>query len=56
MWNIKQVHNDVVKMAQLTTTFKDKALNWFMKYSAGQATTLVYVRTALINEFKKPKS
>ena len=43
-------------MAQLTTTFRDRALNWFMKYSSGKARTLAHVRAALISEFKKPKS
>ena len=56
VWNVKQVTNDAVKMTQLTTTFRDRALNWFMKYSARQARTLAHVRAALINEFKKPKS
>ena len=54
--NFKQVQNDVVKMAQLTTTFKDRALNQFMKYSNRKNRTLVQVRVALISEFKKSKS
>ena len=33
VWNIKQVQNDDIKKAQLTTTFRDKALTWFMKFS-----------------------
>ena len=56
VWNVKQVQNDAVKMAQLTTMFRDRALNWFMKYSIGQDRTLVHVRDALISEFRKPKS
>ena len=55
VWNVKQVHNDAVNMAQLITTFRDRALNWFMKYSSGQVETLAQVRATLINEFKKPK-
>ena len=43
-------------MAQLTTTFRDRALNWFMKYSNGQNRTLAEVKVALIREVKKPKS
>ena len=31
--SVKQVIDDDIKMAQLTTTFRDRALNWFMKYS-----------------------
>ena len=27
IWHVKQVINDDIKMAQLTTTFKDRALN-----------------------------
>ena len=33
VWSVKQVVDDAIKMAQLTTTFNDRALNWFMKYS-----------------------
>ena len=33
VWNIKQVHNDDTKRAQLETTFRDRALTWFMKFS-----------------------
>ena len=56
VWHVKQVVDDNIKMAQLTTTFRDKALNWFMKYSNGQSRTIAQVRAALIGEFKKPKS
>ena len=27
VWNVKQVIDDDIKMAQLTTTFRDRALN-----------------------------
>lgn len=33
VWNVKQVTYDDIKMAHFTTTFKDRVLNWFMKYS-----------------------
>ena len=33
VWNIKQVQNDDIKKVQLTTTFRDKALTWFMNFS-----------------------
>ena len=56
VWNVKQAIDDEIKMAQLTTTFKDLALNWFMKYLNGHNRTLVQVNAALIGEFKKPKS
>ena len=56
MWNVKQVQNDAIKMAQLTTTFRDRALNCFMRYSSRRARTLAHVRVSLISEFKKLKS
>ena len=40
VWNVKQVIDDDIKMAQLTTMFRDIALNWFMKYLNGQNRTL----------------
>ena len=52
MWNVKQVIGNDIKMVQLTTTFRDRALNWFMKYSNGQARTLAEVKNALTAEFK----
>ena len=48
--------DNAIKMAQLTTMLRDRALNWFMKYSNGQARTLPEVKAAMIAEFKKPKS
>lgn len=56
MWNVKKVTDNDIKMAQLTTTLRDRALNRFMKYSNGKNRTLAQVRTALISEFTKPKS
>jgi hypothetical protein len=55
MQNAKKVQDDAIKMARFATTFRDRVLTWFMKYSSGKARTLVHVRAALINEFKKPK-
>ena len=54
--SVKQDVDDAIKMAQLTTTFRDRALNQFMKYSNGQVRTLLEVKAAMIVEFKKPKS
>lgn len=56
VWDVKQVTDDDIKMAQLTTTFRDIVLNWFMKYSNAQVRTLPEVKVALIAKFKKPKS
>ena len=51
MWSIKQVIDDDIKMAQLTTMSRDKALNRFMKYTNKQARTLLEVKVALTVEF-----
>ena len=56
VWSIKQVTDNDIKMAQLTTMFKERALHWFMKYTDRQARTLVEVKVALTAKFKKPKS
>ena len=58
VWNIKQVHNDDIKRAQLTTNFRDKALTWLMKFfaSAEQPRTIQEIKDELKKEFKKPKS
>jgi len=45
-----------MKVAELVTTFRDCALNWYMKFSKGQNKTLVEIKYALITEFRKPKS
>ena len=55
VWSVKQVTYNDIKMTQLTTTLRDRVLNWFMKYSNRQMRTLVEVRVALYSEFKKPK-
>ena len=41
---------------QMVTTFRDRALNWYMKFSAGQPKSLAKIITTLIEEFNKPKS
>ena len=56
VWSVKQVIDDDIKMAQLTTTLRDRVLNGFMKYSNGKVKTLPEVKATLIVEFKKPKS
>ena len=56
VWSVKQVVDDAIKMAHLTTTFRDRALNWFMKYSNGHVRTLLEVKATMIAKFKKPKS
>jgi len=56
VWRVKQVNDPDMKANQMVTTFRDQALNWFMKHSAGQPKTLAEIRMALIAEFKKTKS
>lgn len=55
VWRVKQVIDANMKVAQLATTFRDRALSWYMKFSGGQNKTLDEIQIALIIEFKKPK-
>jgi hypothetical protein len=32
VWSIKQVSDEVVKRAQFSTTLRDHALRWYMKF------------------------
>jgi hypothetical protein len=34
IWSIKRVTDGAAKIVQLETTFKDRALTWYMKYKA----------------------
>jgi hypothetical protein len=58
VWNIKQVHNDDIEKVQLSTTFRDRARTWFMKFSTNtqQPKTIQEIKDELKKEFKKPKS
>ena len=56
VWTIKAIHHDNIKLVQLVTTLRERALTWYMKYTSVVPRTLVQVRTAMIKEFKKPKS
>ena len=60
IWTAKQIQDQNSKIAQLATTFRDKELVWYMKFQTtvlvGQTRTLTEINTALILEFKKPKS
>ena len=58
VWNIKKVQNNDIKRVQLTTTIRDIALTWFMKFSASvqQPRTIKEIKDELKKEFKKPKS
>jgi hypothetical protein len=57
VWSIKNIIDEVVKRAQFSTTLRDRALRWYMKFFEGAAPKpLNVIKTALIVEFKKPKS
>ena len=58
VWNIKQVQNNDIKKVQLTATFRDRVLTWFMKFSTStqQPKTIQEIKDELKKEFKKPKS
>jgi hypothetical protein len=58
VWSIKQVTDEAVKRAQFSTTLRDRALSWYMKFVTGsvQPKPLNDIKTVLSAEFKKPKS
>jgi hypothetical protein len=35
VWSIKQVTDEAVKRTQFSTTLRDRALNWYMKFVSG---------------------
>ena len=45
-----------IRRAQLVTSFRDRALTWFMKFSSTQNYILADIKKSMIKEFKKPKS
>ena len=55
MWTIKTINDDNLKLVQLVTTLRDRALTWYIKYTT-LPKTLAQVKNAMIKEFKKPKS
>ena len=56
MWTAKNILDQDIRRAQLVTSFRDRALTWFMKFSSTQNHVLADIKTAMIKEFKKPKS
>jgi hypothetical protein len=50
VWSIKNVIDEVVKRAQFSTTLRDRALSWYMKFIQGvvQPNPLNEIKTALI--------
>ena len=55
MWTAKNITDQDTKRAQLVTSFRDRALTWFMKFSNTQNHALPVIKATMINEFKKPK-
>jgi hypothetical protein len=60
IWSVKRITDEATKIMQLETTFRDRALTWYMKYKAttptGQMRSLTEIKQDLLREFQKPKS
>ena len=56
VWTAKNITDIDVRRAQLITSFRDRDLTWFMKFSSTRNPVLADIKAALIREFKKPKS
>ena len=56
VWTAKEITDVDVRSAQLITSFRDRALTWFMKFSSTKSPTLAEIRAGIIKEFKNPKS
>ena len=57
---VRQVLDEAIKKAQMITTFRDHALDWYMKFYVVPVgvpqKSLDQIQIGLIEEFKKPKS
>ena len=56
VWTAKNIMDQDIRRAQLVTSFRDRSLTCFMKFSSTQNHVLADIKTTMINEFKKPKS
>ena len=56
VWTSKNIMDQDTRRVQLFTSFRDRALTWFMKFSSTQNHVLADIKVAMIKEFKKPKS
>ena len=56
VWTAKSIMDQDTKRVQLVTSFRDRALTWFMKFSSTQNHALPDIKATMIKEFKKPKS
>ena len=52
----EKITDSDVRSAQLITSFRDRALTWFMKFSSTQSHALDDIKAVIIKEFKNPKS
>jgi len=56
---VKQITNKATKIAELETTFKDRAPTWYVKYKvialARRERSLTEIKRDLLREFQKPK-
>ena len=59
VWTAKQSVDDDIKRSQLDTTFRGRALDWYMRFmrvpQGTMVKTLNEIREGLFEEFKKPK-
>ena len=56
---MRQIHDENIKKAQMITTLRGHALDWYMKFSIVPVGVflkkLSEIRVGLIDEFRKPK-
>ena len=55
-WTAKNIMDQNTRRAQLVTSFRDRYLTWFMKFSSTQNYILDDIKKSMIKEFKKAKS
>jgi hypothetical protein len=59
IWYMKRIIDETTNIMQLETTFRDRALMWYMKYKAiapvGHTRSLIESKRDLLKEFENPK-
>ena len=56
VWTTKNIMDQDIRRAQLVTSFRDRDLTWFMKFSNTHNHALDDIKATIIKEFKNPKS
>ena len=56
VWTAKSIADENTRRAQLITSFRDRDLTSFMKFSITHNYILADIKKTMIKEFKKPKS